>query len=64
MAKVALVTGGSKGIGYAAAKALYQMDYIVVVVARDQTKLAACAQGFESQRFIPLVADVTDPAAV
>lgn len=64
MTKVALVTGGSKGIGYAAAKALYQMDYIVIVAARDEAKLAACAEGFSPDRFIPIATDVADPAAV
>ena len=47
MSKVALVTGGSKGIGYAAAKAMYDMGYTVIVVARDEERLKACAEGFD-----------------
>ncbi|EPJ2029804.1 SDR family NAD(P)-dependent oxidoreductase [Escherichia albertii] len=39
MQKVALITGGSKGIGYEAAKALRQMDYIVIIVARHAEQL-------------------------
>ena len=41
----ALVTGGSKGIGFAAATALVQAGAQVVLVARDATELiAACAR--------------------
>ena len=41
----ALVTGGSKGIGFAAATALVQAGARVVLVARDATELiAACAR--------------------
>ncbi len=64
MTKVALVTGGSKGIGYAAAKALYQQGYIVVVAARDEEKLKACAEGFDPKRFVPVSADVSTPEGV
>lgn len=64
MQKVALVTGGSKGIGYAAAKALYQMGYGVIVVARNEQQLIECAQGLDAERFIPIAADVTDPQQV
>ena len=64
MTKVALVTGGSKGIGYAAAKALYQQGYIVVVAARDEEKLKACAEGFDPDRFVPVSADVSTPEGV
>ncbi|VUT06118.1 SDR family oxidoreductase [Klebsiella spallanzanii] len=64
MQKVALVTGGSKGIGYAAAKALYQMGYAVIVVARNEQQLTECAEGLDAERFIPIAADVTDPQQV
>lgn len=64
MANVALVTGGSKGIGLAAAQALYQMDYTVFVAARNEAQLKASAEGFAPERFIPVVADVADPASV
>lgn len=64
MQKVALVTGGSKGIGYAAAQALYQMDYAVIVVARNEQLLIECARGLDAERFIPIAADVTDPQQV
>ena len=64
MTKIALVTGGSKGIGYAAAKALYDIGYTVIVAARNEETLQQCAQGLAKERFIPLVADVTDESAV
>lgn len=64
MQKVALVTGGSKGIGYAAAQAMYQMDYAVIVVARNEQLLIECARGLDAERFIPIAADVTDPQQV
>lgn len=56
--------GGSKGIGYAAAKALYDIGYTVIVAARNEETLQQCAQGLAKERFIPLVADVTDESAV
>ncbi|MEM0653870.1 SDR family oxidoreductase [Klebsiella huaxiensis] len=64
MQKVALVTGGSKGIGYAAAQVLYQMGYAVIVVARNEQQLTECAEGLDAERFIPIAADVTDPQQV
>lgn len=64
MQKVALVTGGSKGIGYAAAKALYQMGYVVIVAARNEQQLVECAQGLDAERFVPIAVDVTDPQQV
>ena len=43
--RVALVTGGNKGIGYAICRRLAQNDITVVVAARDQTKGEnACAR--------------------
>ena len=64
MTKIALVTGGSKGIGYAAARALYDIGYTVIVAARNEETLQQCAQELAKERFIPLVADVTDESAV
>lgn len=58
------MTGGSKGIGYAAARALYDIGYTVIVAARNEETLQQCAQELAKERFIPLVADVTDESAV
>ncbi|EPJ5579177.1 SDR family oxidoreductase [Citrobacter koseri] len=63
MSKVALVTGGSRGIGFAAAKALYDIGYTVIVAARNEESLQQCVQGFSPERFIPMVADVTKEVA-
>ncbi|EAW8148424.1 SDR family oxidoreductase [Salmonella enterica subsp. enterica serovar Portland] len=64
MTKIALVTGGSKGIGFAAAKALYDIGYTVVAAARNEETLQHCAQGLSPERFVPMVADVASEAAV
>lgn len=41
--KVALVTGGSRGIGLAIARSLYQQDYQVVVCSRNKTEIKKAA---------------------
>src|SRR5690349_20259297 len=43
MAKMALVTGGSEGIGRAFAKRLIQDGYTVTIVSRSETKLREAA---------------------
>ncbi len=59
--KIALVTGGTSGIGLAAARSLAQAGARVIVVGRDATRLAAAAvqlgPGGEA-----VAADVADPA--
>jgi 3-oxoacyl-[acyl-carrier protein] reductase len=64
--KVALVTGGSQGIGEAIAKALGTAGAQVVVAARSEDKAAAVAQAITSSggRAEALRLDVTDPASV
>ena len=58
----ALITGGSRGIGFAVAEALAAEGAAVGLVARDAAGLAAAAERLES-RGVPVataVADVTD----
>ncbi len=65
--KVAIVTGGSQGIGYAAAEALAREGANVAICARDADRLEAAAaaigeSGGGEVRAIPC--DVTDESAV
>lgn len=56
-AGVALVTGGSRGLGRAAARALTADGWSVAVTGRDEAALA------EVGAALTLIADATDPAA-
>jgi 3-oxoacyl-[acyl-carrier protein] reductase len=64
--KVALVTGGSQGIGEAIARALGAAGALVVVAARGEDKAASVAQSIASSggRAEALRLDVADPASV
>jgi gluconate 5-dehydrogenase len=55
--RVALVTGASRGLGFAMAKALKQGGATVIVNARSALELAAAADGIGAE---PLVFDVTE----
>ena len=59
--KVAVVTGGNSGIGYAAAKELKEQGAQVVITGRnvDRVKAASQALGVEG-----IVADVSDLGAI
>jgi short-subunit dehydrogenase len=57
---VALVTGGSSGIGLALAERLAGRGMTVLLAARGEERLRAAAAGIP--RSEPLVADVADPA--
>jgi NAD(P)-dependent dehydrogenase (short-subunit alcohol dehydrogenase family) len=57
--KVALVTGGSRGIGLAVAKALLEQGASVVITGTDQARLDAAAQELHGgASVIPVRADV------
>lgn len=60
--KIALVTGGSQGIGKAVATAYAQEGAEVIVTARDLTRLEAAAAEIQKAggRVVPLRADVAD----
>lgn len=64
--QVAIVTGGSRGIGLAIAEALAAEGVAVVLVARSHEAVEAAAKKMQAggARAIPLAADVTDPGAV
>ncbi len=65
--QIALITGGSSGIGYALGRLLAANGAHVWLLARDQNRLAEALAGIEenrrssSQRCGTLSADVTDP---
>jgi NAD(P)-dependent dehydrogenase (short-subunit alcohol dehydrogenase family) len=63
--RVAIVTGGSSGLGAAAAAALAGAGAQVVLVARDEARLAQCAEriGASGPKVSWLSGDVTDSVA-
>jgi NAD(P)-dependent dehydrogenase (short-subunit alcohol dehydrogenase family) len=67
--KVAVITGGSKGIGYAVAKTLAGEGCNVVISARDAAVLNASAKQLRkdserSPEVVPIACDVRNPDAV
>ena len=61
--RVALVTGASKGIGAACARALSEAGHQVALVARDEQALEAVASSLAGEALV-VVADLLDPGAV
>jgi NAD(P)-dependent dehydrogenase (short-subunit alcohol dehydrogenase family) len=63
---VALVVGGSRGLGLLIARELGRQDHRVVICARDAGELDAAAQILRAQdvEVLTEVCDVTDPEAV
>jgi len=61
--KVAIVTGGSKGIGLAIARSLGQMGAKVAICARDKAKLNEAAEELRKEGIdvLAIPADVTRP---
>jgi NAD(P)-dependent dehydrogenase (short-subunit alcohol dehydrogenase family) len=60
MAKAALVTGGSSGIGYAIARMLRDEGYGVTIAARNRERLDAAAAQLDAQGVAADVADEGD----
>jgi len=63
--KVALVTGGSRGIGFATARALVTRGAAVAITATSGDALAAAMSGMQAEgaaRVLPIRADVREPA--
>ncbi|KPQ33701.1 MAG: Short-chain dehydrogenase [Phormidesmis priestleyi Ana] len=65
--KVALVTGGSEGIGRAIATRFAKENYHVVIAARDAAKLTEAASQIKTEwatPVVPMPTDVRDPKQV
>ena len=62
--QIALVTGGSRGIGFAVAHALADAGAKVAVVARDQGRAEAAAAALQGEGHRGFSADVADSASV
>jgi NAD(P)-dependent dehydrogenase (short-subunit alcohol dehydrogenase family) len=62
--KVALVTGGARGIGFATAKALIARGASVVIVDLDQAQVERSAGQLHDGRALGLAADVSDRGAM
>jgi len=58
---VAIITGASRGLGLATARALAEAGWSVVVDARRGEQLRAAADGMPAGRFITVPGDITDP---
>src|SRR5579859_3737165 len=62
--KVAIVTGAGRGIGCAIAEAyVHEGAAVTITAAQGHAELEQFAQQYGSDRILPLLADVTDPAA-
>jgi NAD(P)-dependent dehydrogenase (short-subunit alcohol dehydrogenase family) len=62
--KVAIVTGAGTGIGKAAASALLQDGYAVVLSGRRKEPLEAAAAAAKGGRTLVVPTDVTDPSSI
>ena len=64
--RVALITGGSRGLGLQIAEGLGEMGAKVVITARKPTELEEAAGHLRQQgtEVLPLVCDLSDPAAI
>jgi NAD(P)-dependent dehydrogenase (short-subunit alcohol dehydrogenase family) len=62
--KVALITGGARGIGLATARSLAARGAVVLIADLDEAAVRAAAGGVHDTRAVGIVADVTDRGAM
>jgi NAD(P)-dependent dehydrogenase (short-subunit alcohol dehydrogenase family) len=62
--KVAVITGGSRGIGLAIARLFAHAGFKVVITGRDESKLKAVVAATGSAEIAGMPCDVTDAASV
>ena len=62
-AKIALVTGSTRGIGHEVARQLDALEYTVIVTGREDSQARTAASGI-GPRAVPMALDVTDPASI
>ena len=62
--QVAVITGGSRGIGLALARLFAQSGFKVVITGRDESTLKAVVAATVSTEITGMYCDVTDPASV
>lgn len=61
--RVAIVTGGSVGIGFAVAKELQENGVKLLIAARDQVRLRQAEQSLPDGDVVSIALDVADPKA-
>src|SRR5579871_2872779 len=64
MSKVAVITGGSRGIGLAMAQVFAKNGYAVVITGRDAKRLQDAADILKKYQATAIPCDVRDPASV
>lgn len=62
--KIALVTGGGTGVGLAAARALAEKDFEVIISGRRKDTLDDAMTSLPKDRVHAIVCDIVDPASV
>jgi NAD(P)-dependent dehydrogenase (short-subunit alcohol dehydrogenase family) len=64
--KLVVITGGSRGIGLAMAKAFAEADYKVIITGREAARLKSAVDELKSMGHTadPVICDVTSPARV
>jgi short-subunit dehydrogenase len=62
MSKIALITGGSSGLGYALAKLLGDLDYQILIISRNKQRADKAIENLTGQKIIAhsILCDITN----